>query len=410
MRDSVLVVDDQDQARLALVAELVDAGYDVYEAPDGLKAWEVFRRVHPKLVVTDMVMPNSDGMDLLYRVRSHSEVPVIMFTAYGSVDTAVAALKAGADEFVASSDLDFEQLVELIRNTLDSRKKPEPREIESRLNGASKLIKRLRSRIAALAPLPAPVLVTGEPGSGRDTVAEALHDLGCSGGRPLFRIDAASFRPRDPIPDKGGVYVDGVENLSREAQAIWAKYVAHAHEYPGQGARILLSASEGLATRLGSGGFDHRLGNTLLRFQIPVPSLRERPEDIPAIADSLVARLASQLGRRRVRLSGPAREYLAKHRWPGNVTQLERVLERAVAFSTGREIRQTVVEDVLGEIEESVASIRDRHSAEERDELLETLRSTGGNVSRTANLMGKSRPAVYRLIEKYEIPLERRGS
>jgi DNA-binding NtrC family response regulator len=412
MADSVLVVDDQEQPRMALVAELVDAGFDVFEASDGAQAWALFRRVHPDLVVTDMVMPNSDGMELLSRVRKHSEVPVIVFTAFGSVDTAVAALKAGADEFVASSNLDLEELIELIRGTL-ARHAPsgrdEPAELLDRLPGKSRAIRRLRGRVSALGRLSNPVLVTGEPGTGRDTVVEALHDLGSTGGRSLARIDAASFGPRDPIPERGAVYLDGVENLRRETQRIWSAYLSRDQVGAKEGARVFVSASDGLAVRMTRGNFDHKLGNILLRFQIQVPPLRERQEDVPDVAGSMVNRLAAELGRRQVRLSAPALELLAGHRWPGNLRQLERVLERAVAFSKGREIRREVVEEVLGEIEESVASIRERHSIEERDALLGALRDTGGNVSQTAEILGKSRPAIYRLIEKYEIPLARRS-
>jgi DNA-binding NtrC family response regulator len=412
MADRVLVVDDQEQPRMALVAELVDAGFDVFEADDGEKAWASFRRVHPDIVVSDLVMPNSDGMELLQRVRTHSEVPVIMFTAYGSVDTAVAALKSGADEFVASSDLDCEELIELVRSTIArhrGREGEHAADLEARLVGRSRAMRRLRSRVAALAPLSNPVLVTGEPGTGRDSVVSALHELGSTGGRALARIEAAKFGPRDPIPEKGAVYLDGVENLSRETQGIWAAYLGRDRVGRREGARVLVSASNGLASRLASGSFDRRLGNTLLRFHIQVPPLRERLEDIPALSDALVARLAAELGRRQVRLSAPAAACLAEQRWPGNVRQLERVLERAVAFSKGREIRREVVEEVLGEIEESVASIRERHSAAERDALLEALRETGGNVSQTAEILGRSRPAVYRLIDKYEIPLVRRS-
>lgn len=394
---------------MALVAELVDAGFDVFEAPDGEKAWACFRKVQPDLVVTDMVMPSSDGMELLNRVRAHSEVPVIMFSAYGSVDTAVSALKAGADEFVASSDLDFVELVELVKNTLARHDREEPDELKTRLTGSSQAMKRLRGRVAALAPLSNPVLVTGEPGTGRDTVVSALHDLGSTGGRPLFRIDASRFGRRDSIPEKGAVYLDGVENLSAETQGIWAAYLGRAQVGLREGARILVSASDGLATRIANGDFDRKLGGTLLRFQIHIPPLRDRPEDVPPLADALVKRLASELGRRRVRLSAPATELLVQQRWPGNVRQLERVLERAVAFSKGRDIRRSVVEEVLSDVEESVASIRERRSAEEREALLSALRETGGNVSQTADILRRSRPAVYRLIEKYDIPLLRRS-
>ncbi len=407
MSDTVLVVDDQQDARRALAAELVEAGYRVIEAGDGTEGWDFFRRGRPDLVVTDLVMPSSDGLELLRRVRAHSETPVILFTAHASVGNAVSALKSGADEFVSSSDVGCGRLVDLVREALDRRDDAEADDLERRFVGDSGPNRRLRARVAALAPLSTPVLVSGEPGSGRHEVIDALHELGSTAGQRVSRVDAGAFGARDPIPERGVVILDGVEALSREGQAVWAAYLDRSPRAE-EGARVLASASTRLAARIDQGRFDRRLGQVLLRFHIRVPALRERAEDIAPLADALVERFGGELGRRRLRLSAPARRLLASHHWPGNVRQLEQVLERAVAFSKGREIRQEVVADLLAEVEESIASIRDEHSAEQREILLRTLRETGGNVTRTAERLGKSRPAVYRLIERYGIPLERR--
>jgi two-component system response regulator PilR (NtrC family) len=407
--DTVLVVDDQRHAREALAAELMDAGFSVLEAEDGSQGWEYFRRGRPDIVITDMVMPSSDGMELLNRVRAHSEVPVIMFTAYGSVGSAVSALKAGADEFVSSSEVDCEELVTLVKNTLARHDGEEPPDLERRLIGTSQAIRRLRARVAALAPLTTPVLVSGEHGTGRRSVIRALHELGSTAGRRFVRIEAASFGPRDPIPERGVVHLDGVEDLSPQGQAAWAAYLDRSPDAE-EGARVLVCASDRLAARISDGRFNPRLGRALLRFHIQVPPLRDRIEDIGPLADALVERFGAELGRRRLRLSAPARELLTSYRWPGNLRQLEQVLERAVAFSKGREIRREVVGDLLGEIEESLASIRHDYTEAQRESLLMTLRETGGNVTRTAEILGKSRPAVYRLIERYGIPLVRRKS
>ncbi len=407
MPDTVLVVDDQRHAREALAAELSEAGFSVIEAGDGSEGWEFFRRGRPDLVITDLVMPESDGMELLRRVRAHSETPVILFTAHASVGGAVSALKSGADEFVASSDTDCGELVALVRDTLARRDGSEPPSLAQRIVGRSRASRRLRARIAALAPLSAPVLVSGEPGTGRRAVVQALHELGSTAGRHFLRIDAASFGSRDPIPERGAVFLDGVERLSSQGQSVWAAYLDRSPRAEA-GARVLATASDRLAVRIAQGKFDARLGRALLRFQIRVPPLRERAEDLGPLADALVERFGAELGRRRLRLSSPAKRLLGSHSWPGNLAELEQVLERAVAFSKGRVIRQEVVADLLAEVEESIASIRDDHAAEQREALLEALRDTGGNVTRTAERLGKSRPAVYRLIERYGIPLERR--
>ncbi len=411
LRSTILVVDDLPRPRRALAAELVDAGFRVLEASDGVEGWESFRRNRPDLVITDMVMPHSDGMELLNRVRAHSEVPVIMFTAYGSVESAVSALKAGADEFVASADVELDELVELVRGALRrDKERQEPPDLERRLAGKSRSMVRMRARIAALAPLSTPVLVSGEPGTGRDTVVGALHEFGSTAGRPFIRIDAGAFGSGDSIPRGGAVYLDGVERLSPESQERWSKWVEATRAVEGSEApRILASASDRLAARIGDGSFDRDLGTALLRFHIQLPPLSERAEDIPRIAEALVERLGEAIGRRRIRLSSSAQEFLTALRWPGNVAQLERALERAIAFTRDPEIRREAVEEVVAELEESVASIRQQRTADGRDALMDALRESGGNVTQTAELLGKSRASVYRLIEKHGIPLVRRS-
>ena len=130
MRSSVLVVDDRQSSRRALAAELQDAGFEVIEAEDGSHGWSRFCAHTPDLVITDMVMPNSDGIELLTRIRARSEVPVVVFTAHGSIEAAVTALKGGADEFVASADMEAEELVGLASRLLEAAA---PADLSSRI-------------------------------------------------------------------------------------------------------------------------------------------------------------------------------------------------------------------------------------------------------------------------------------
>ena len=179
MRSSILVVDDRRSSRRALAAELEDAGFEVIEAEDGSHGWRRFCARAPDLVITDMVMPNSDGIELLTRIRTRCDVPVVVFTAHGSIEAAVTALKSGADEFVASSDVAAEELVELASRLLSGATPVDlASRIAERIPGESPAIQKVRDRIAGLARLAEPVSICGEPGTGRDTVARALHELG----------------------------------------------------------------------------------------------------------------------------------------------------------------------------------------------------------------------------------------
>jgi DNA-binding NtrC family response regulator len=408
MRNTVLVVDDQMRPRRALATELEDAGFEVLQASDGIEAWESFLRDRPDLVITDMVMPRSDGLDLLGRIRAQSEVPVVLFTAHGSVESAICALKAGADEFVVSPDVDVDELVSLARSALAARDVARhPSGLAGRLIGRSRAMARVRERVAGLGPLWAPVLVTGEPGSEQATVVEALHEFGATSGLELLRVDAASFTPEIQIPERCAIHLERVEELRPEGQRFWSRHLAAEPRSPRERVRTLASSECSLATRIGEGRIDRSLGEALLRFQIHVPPLRARSEDIPELSSSLLDRLGRGVGRRGMRLSAEAGELLAQRKWPGNVRELEATLERAIAFSRSRELRRSVLEDVLAETEESLASIRRHRSEVEREALLSAIRTTGGNVTQTAERLGKSRSAIYRLIEKHGIPLDR---
>jgi DNA-binding NtrC family response regulator len=375
-----------------------------------VEAWESFLRHRPDLVITDMVMPRSDGMDLLSRVRAHSEVPVIMFTAYGTVDTAVSAMKEGADEFVVSEDLELDDLVGLVEKALERGAFEESPDLETRLVGTSQAMARVREQVSGLAPLWTPVLVSGESGTGRDTVVAALHELGATAGTKLVRIDAGSFSPENRMPETGAIYLDGVEHLSSESQAFWAKRLAAASRTGSTpGCRIFASTAENLKAKLETNSFDRELGQALLRFHVHLPPLRRRAEDIPELVSALVGRIGSSLGRKGIRASAGATEFLSQQSWHGNVKQLEHLIERAVAFSRGREIKEQAVQKAFSELVESLARIREEHRADEREALLRAIRETGGNVSQTAEILGKSRSAVYRLIEKHSIALERSG-
>lgn len=409
---TVLVVDDQANARDLLCAELVALGFEVVPAADGEEAWRRFCHQTPDVVITDMAMPRCDGLELLQRIRSRSDVPVIVFSGNGSIESAATAFKAGADDFVDALTCEIDDLVNLVRNATESTHAiSHPEDLECRLVGDSAAMQRIRWQVAGLAPLSTPVLVSGESGTGLSTTIRALHELGVSGGSELRRIQAASFSLETAPQLAGGpgaVYLADVERLSPAGQEFWADQLAKARGQTLRSrTRVFASTSAPLSSLVRGGRFHPDLGRALLRFHIELPPLRDRSGDVPAIAKALLARIGTAMGRDRVKLSPAALAYLETSRFPENIRQLERLLERATAYSIGRVIRRRTLQDLMVDLEDSVASMREERRFLERERLVRTLQETGGNITHTADILERSRAAVYRMIDKYDIPLKR---
>ena len=274
--------------------------------------------------------------------------------------------------------------------------------LDGHLIGSSAALRRLRSQLLGLAGLPFPVLFAGEPGSGRRRAAQALHAIGLWADAPLLELDARAPLPQGGLPARGTVIVANVDSLSPESQSLWSR-IARGRTL---GPRLLATASAAFPMRAFDDGFDPELAAALLRFAVQVPPLRHRRADVPELAHHFAAQVARELARPEQRLAESALAALRDANWSGNVAELRRVVERALAFSTGDEITGEEIAAVLGEVRVSVAVLRERHRIEERDALLRALSDHGGNIARAAQQLGRSRAALYRLAEKHGVALQ----
>ncbi|MFP6641421.1 MAG: response regulator [Myxococcota bacterium] len=413
MHKKILVVDDQKLPRQALCNELLDAGFDVDQAADGVQGWRLFHECEPDVVVTDLSMPRSDGIELLSRIHACSDVPVILFSAYGTVQTTAAAFKAGAHDFLSSTEIEIEDLVVQIKKAIelgDQDVSTVASEIRPFFAGQSAMMNDLRGRLSALAGLHIPVFILGLPGSGRDQAFHVLHDFGHTEGE-----DFAIVQHDSPIPDfdsltPGSIYLDGLETFSDASLEEWSERINEIEKYGfHQAPRIFASSAQPLAHCGADPLFRHGLGRHLLPSAIELPALEHHREDLPEIAQALCRRISRRIDRS-VRLSQAALEMLCEQFWPGQVREIERVLERAIAFSRGAQVRRESLRAVLAEHAESVATYRDAEAARERSQLIQAIREAGGNISKTADRLGKSRSAIYRMIERHGITLERKAS
>jgi DNA-binding NtrC family response regulator len=407
MRGNVLVVDDQPLSRIALANDLRDSGFEVQEASDGVQGWALFCRQAPDLVVTDLVMPKSDGLDLLSRIKSRSDVPVVLFSAHGSVQTTAAAFKAGAQDFLAADELGGEDIVERIARTLEtngSNRKNSP--IYRHFSGQAESIRRLRKQLEALAPLFSPVLVLGRRGTGRDAAVRALHELGSTSGGRFQRIGSTS-----PLPDlstqfPAALYLDGLEALTPKTRKDFFLRLADARRRGyGKTRRIFISSTWSADRWRSDSTFATEIGAFLLNSSVELPLVSSYREDLPEIAQMICSRTSERLNRK-LHISRAGLALVAESSWVGQIRQLEQLIERAAHFSAEGQIQRDTLAAVIQENSESVARHRELRRENELTDLTRTLAQAGGNIALTARRLNRSRGAIYRMLRKYGIPLQ----
>jgi two-component system response regulator PilR (NtrC family) len=460
-RPTVLVVDDESDLRELLTLTLGRLGLDVDAADSVGAARELLARHRYALCLTDMRLPDGTGIELVRQVAARGDTRIAVITAFGSAENAVAALKAGAFDYL-TKPVDLDQLRSLVRSALarppasSAQPPPEGRAID-RLRGNAAPMRHLRLMIERLAHSMAPVAIFGESGSGKELVARAIHDssarrllpfvaVNC-GAIPEALMEAEFFgyrkgaftgaeRDRDGFfhaAAGGTLFLDEVAELPlsmqvkllRAIQERRVRKVGSTSEDPVD-VRILSATHQDLGHLVAAGRFRQDLYYRLNVIELHVPNLRDRAEDIDLLAEAILDRLASRSGGERARLSAAALQELMHYPFPGNVRELENVLERGVALAVGRELSPADLmlpaADLLPHAEvaeqpstapkaepvgESVVNLPDDGippdlpaylDAIEGNALRAALRKTGGNRTAAAQLLGITfRQFRYRL-------------
>ena len=442
----VLVVDDEDDIRELIELSLLRMGLSCVGAATLGDAHARLARGRFRLCLTDMRLPDGDGLDLVARIQSaHPGLPVAVISAYGSMDTAIRALKLGAFDFV-TKPVELKALRELVRHALQLDGRPAAPadgtvlDSAQRLVGASAAMQTVRTQAAKLARSQAPVFIHGESGTGKEIVAREIHLLGPRAQAPFVPVNCGAIPPElmeseffghlrgsfsGATADKPGLFhaaqggtlfLDEVAELPLAMQvkllrAIQERAVrpvgAHAEE--AVDVRILSASHRDLGELVASGRFRRDLFYRINVITLALPALRERAEDIPELADHLLARLAARDGTA-WRLTPAARAALARQPLPGNVRELENLLERACALCDGTDIDVPDLHldtgSTLAGLSASLApSIDEEHAEptaasdhEERAHVLRALEATRWNRSAAARKVGLTlRQLRYRL-------------
>jgi len=427
----VLVVDDEPDIRELLELTLVRMGLGVASAATLAEAKEHLQSERFDLCLTDMRLGDGDGIDLVRHISSLDiDLPVAVITAYGSAENAVAALKAGAFDYV-SKPVGLEQLRALIKSALSLPDDTQAAAPGQELLGESPALRAVREVIAKLARTQAPVYISGESGSGKELAARFIHANGSRRDKPFVPVNCGAIpetlmeseffgyrkgaftgadRDRDGFFQAaagGTLFLDEVADLPlamqvkllRVMQEKKVRKLGSAHEEPVD-VRVISATHQNLAACVEQGRFRQDLFYRLNVIELKMPPLRECREDIPLIASSILARIAAQYGNAPAKLSPEALAELARYDFPGNIRELENVLERATALSSAEvlapedlQLRPPPEErapDEGGRADDHlpVSSLPEYLDRVEREAILEALAKTGFNRTAAAKSLG----------------------
>jgi len=450
---NVLVVDDEESMRHLLTVILSDRGYDVRAVSNGEDALRELATRDYDLVLSDVRMPRMDGVVLLRKALDlHPGLTFIVMSAYGTHDTAIEAMKAGAYDYVSKPFKPDEVLLVLRKAEERLRLSRENRRLRSQLAadrglesfvGASPTVQEMMRQVRKVAPTKATVLVTGESGTGKELVARAIHELSPRSAMPFVAVNCGAI-PAELIEselfghvrgaftdasrdkkglaaeaDGGTLFLDEIGELPLNLQVKLLRFLEDEQvrrvgdtRSEKVDVRVVAATARDLVRATKEGLFREDLFYRLNVVNLRLPSLRERPEDVPALVEHFLAK------HRRLRPEAPLRgvspealEVLLAHRWPGNVRELEHAIERAVVLADGPMIQETDLPDDVraGPGPAPVArtsadlSVKRAFRALEQQLIRDALDRTGGNRTRAAELLDLSYRALLYKIKEYGI-------
>ncbi|HUF51395.1 MAG TPA: sigma-54 dependent transcriptional regulator [Longimicrobiales bacterium] len=441
MPQRILLVDDDAAVRRALTETLVECGYEVHPVADAEQALARVQAVAPDVVLTDVRMPGMDGLTLLRTLRQRvPDVDVIVMTAFDDMATVVSAMREGAFEFIVKPLRLADIRAVLVRVFDDRRTREAARaalDAEADAHRLDALIGRdpamidVYKRVGQLASTRVNALITGETGTGKGVVARAIHYNSAESSHPFISVNCTALpetlleselfghvrgaftgavgdrRGRFALAGRGTIFLDEVGDTSPEFQAKLLKVLEEREYYPVGAdrperteARVIAATHRDLASLVQSGAFRQDLYYRLRVVELMLPPLRARPGDIPLLAHHLVHAASVEQHRPHVRIADDAMAALLQHDWSGNVRELENCLRRAVLIASGGVIRAEHL--ALAEQRDAAAGFPTLEALE-GEHVARALALTNGNRTRAAEILGISKPRLYRLLEKHRI-------
>ena len=454
MKYRVLIVDDESDGREALAELNGRWGYDVQTAADGGEALRRAIEWHPDVILTDLVMPNMDGLWLLRALRAElPDCPVVLLTGRGSIQLAVQAIKEGAWDFI-EKPLEVSRLKIVLERALE--KKETQREVQllrrrlaalapgTDLVGSGPAMKKVYELVHRVAPSSASVVIGGESGTGKEVVARAIHGISPRRDKPfvalncsaipgtlieseLFGAERGAFTGADQrrlgcfeLAHNGTLFLDEIGELPSELQAKFLR-VLEERRFRRLGGRtevevdvrVLCASNRDLREEVRAGRFREDLFFRLGVFSIGLPPLRERREDVPALVQHFIEKYNGETGKRVQGVAPAALAILQGYAWPGNIRELRNTVERAVILADGEVLTEEHLPPEMQPGGVEAAALRLPLGLElgkvEKDYILASLQRNGGNKARTAEMLGISEKTLYNKLHRYAADARSRG-
>ena len=450
----LLIVDDEQSYRQLLTLVFEGDGHQIRTAMNGREALEMLEAEPAEVIITDVRMPDMDGIELLRHVREFlPDVGFVLMTAFATVDTAREAFKLGADDFI-QKPFDVEELKIIVKKAFERQSlitenkafKKAQRERGSVKNiiGHSDKMQAVFSMIETVAEVQSTVLVTGESGTGKELVARAIHDLSPRAEKPFISINCGAFtetlleselfgyvkgsftgananrKGLFEASHKGSIFLDEIGEMSPAMQVKLLRVLQErkvrpvgAHEEISVDTRVIAATNRDLKAMTTDGSFREDLYYRISVIPISLPSLRERSEDIPELVSHFVKKFCEQTGRE-CGVSEKAMQFLENYAWHGNVRELEHTIERAVALERTDEIQPERLPDHITnynatrikaefDLPESGINLVSHLDNLEKTYVVEALKQTGGNQTRAAELLQMPVRSLRHLLDKHEI-------
>ena len=451
---NILIVDDEQSYRQLLTLVFESDGHSIRTASNGREAVDLVKTEAPDVIVSDVRMPDIDGIEMLRAVReTHSDLGVVFMTAHASVESAREAFKLGADDFI-TKPFDVEELKLIVKKTLEKQElidenrafKRAQRERGSVKNiiGNSGRMQAIFQMIETVAEVQSTILITGESGTGKELVARAIHDLSPRAERPFISINCGAFtetlleselfgyvkgaftgantnrKGLFEAANRGTIFLDEIGEMSPAMQVKLLRVLQEkkvrpvgAHEEISVDARVIAATNRDLKKMSTDGSFREDLFYRISVIPISLPPLRDRKEDIPDLVDHFIAKFCDQSGRK-LTISGKAMQMLENYMWGGNVRELEHTIERAVALERGEEIApERLPEHITNYNPERISKEFDLPETGlnlavhldnlEKTYVLEALRKTDGNQTKAADLLQMQVRSLRHLLDKHSL-------